>query len=102
MLLKNFQHILIKSGKLAIKTIYLHQLHIHSSLIVDSAVKATNVLVEENSTEEVDVQPIPGNRSGRSPTSTGREQRTTAHTKKQSATVAQISVINTSLTPFTV
>lgn len=41
------------------KTICLHQLHIHSQLILGSVVKATHILVEENSIEEEDVQPIP-------------------------------------------
>lgn len=81
------------------KTIYLDQLHIHSELIVGSVVKATPISVEENAIEEEDLQPIPGNRPGKSPASTGSEHRTT---KKLSATVAQISVINTSFTPFTV
>lgn len=78
------------------KTIYLHQLlSIYPLLIVGSVVKAAHILVERNSIEEEDVQPIPGNRPGKSPASTGREQRSTAGTKKLPATVAQISVINT-------
>lgn len=84
------------------RTIYLHQLHIYSLLIVGSVVKATHILVEENAIEEEDVQFIPGNKPGKSPTSTGSEQRSTASTKKLSATVARISVINTPLNPFTV
>lgn len=84
------------------KTIYLHQLHVHLLLIVCSVVKATHILVKENATEEVDVQPFPGNRPGKSLASTASEQRTTACIKKQSATVAQISVVNTPLTPFVV
>lgn len=102
LLLRGFQHILIKSGKLAMKTIFLHQLHPYSLLIVDSVVTDTHILVEENAIEEEDAQPIPGNRPSKSPASTGSEQRTTAHTKKLSATVVQISVINTPLTPFTI
>lgn len=66
-----------------------------------SVVKVTYILEYENTIKEVDFRPIPEEKLGRS-ASIVNKQRTTACIKKQSATVAQISVIKSHLTSFTV